>query len=71
MDHFADRFLKIPQVANKKEEIRILHIVNKILGFNEQSQKGKGLKILTLIKMLSRWPISLAQLNTGNNFKKT
>ena len=54
MDHFADRFLKIPQDANKKEEIRILHIVNKILGFNEQSQKEKGLKILTLIKMLSR-----------------
>ena len=54
MDHFADRFLKIPQDANKKEEIRILHIVNKILGFNEQSQKGKGLKILTLIKILSR-----------------
>lgn len=68
MDHFADRFLKIPQDANKKEEIRILHIVNKILGFNEKSQKGKGPKILTLIKMLSRWPISLAQLNTGNNF---
>ena len=67
MDHFADRFLKIPQDTNKKEEIRILHIVNKILGFNEQSQKGKGLNILTLIKMLSRLPISLAQLNTGNN----
>ena len=33
-------------------------------------QEGKGLKILTLQKMLSRLPISLAQLKAGNNSQK-
>ena len=31
--------------------------------------KGKGLKILTPIQILSRLPISLAQLEAGNNSK--
>ena len=31
---------------------------------------GKGLKILTPNQMLSRLPISLAQLKTGNNSEK-
>ena len=30
-------------------------------------QKGQGLKILTPSQMLSRLPISLAQLKAGNN----
>ena len=34
------------------------------------NQDGKGLKILTLNQMLSRLPISLAQLNAGNNSEK-
>ena len=34
-----------------------------------QNQEGKGLKILTPKQMLSRLPISLAQLQAGNNFK--
>ena len=32
--------------------------------------EGKGLKILTPNQMLSRLPISLAQLNAGNNSEK-
>ena len=32
--------------------------------------KGKGLKILTPNQMLSRLPISLAQLKAGNNSEK-
>ena len=32
--------------------------------------KGKGLKILTTNQMLSRLPISLAQLKAGNNSEK-
>ena len=36
----------------------------------EKEQKAKGLKILTPIQMLSRLPISLAQLNAGNNSEK-
>ena len=47
----------------------IVDIVEKILEFNEQ-QEGKGLKILTPSQMLSRLPISLAQLKAGNNSEK-
>ena len=36
----------------------------------EKEQKAKGLKILTPIQMLSRLPISLAQLKAGNNSEK-
>ena len=35
---------------------------------SEESIKGKGLKILTPNQILSRLPISLAQLEAGNNF---
>ena len=35
-----------------------------------KSQKGQGLKILTPQQMLSRLPISLAQLKAGNNSQK-
>ena len=34
------------------------------------NQKGQGLKILTPAQMLSRVPISLAQLKVGNNSEK-
>ena len=33
----------------------------------EESQKGEGLKILTLNQMLKRLPIALAQVKAGNN----
>ena len=35
-----------------------------------RKQKGVGLKILTLDQMLSRLPITLAQLKAGNNSEK-
>ena len=40
----------------------ILEIVERILYFNQLKQSGQGLKILTPSQMLSRLPISLAQL---------
>ena len=49
---------------------KIVDIVEKILKFNEEKQEGKGLKILTPNQMLSRLPISLAQLKAGNNSEK-
>ena len=50
---------------------KILKIVEEILDFNnKQNQLGKGLKILTPSQMLSRLPISLAQLKVGNNPEK-
>ena len=47
-----------------------MDIVEKILEFSRQQQEGEGLKILTPNQMLSRLPISLAQLNAGNNSEK-
>ena len=49
---------------------KITDIVEKILEFNNKIQSGQGLKILTPSQMLSRLPISLAQLKAGNNSEK-
>ena len=49
---------------------KILKIVIDILDFNKQTQIGKLLKRLTPDQMLSRLPITLAQLNAGNNSEK-
>ena len=48
----------------------MVEIVEKILEFNEQNQQGKGLKILTSDQILSRLPISLSQLEAGNDSNK-
>ena len=47
----------------------IVNIDEEILKFNKQIQSGGGLKILTPNQMLSRLPISLAQLKAGNILK--
>ena len=49
---------------------KIVEIVKDILKFNKQKQEGQGIKILTPNQTLSRLPISLAQLEAGNNSKK-
>ena len=50
---------------------KIVEIVKEILKFNKlKQQEGEGLKILTPNQMLSRLPISLAQLKAGNNSAK-
>ena len=51
---------------------KILKIVKEILDFNKRirKQQGLGLKMLTPNQMLSRLPISLAQLKAGNNSEK-
>ena len=57
-----------------KEEIEIekpyniVKVVKKILDFNKQ--EGQGIKILTPNQMLNRLPITLAQLQAGNNSNK-
>ena len=48
----------------------LLEIVELILEFNQLNQSRQGLKILTPSQMLSRLPISLAQLSAGNNSEK-
>ena len=49
---------------------KIINIVERILYFNQLEQQGLGLKILTPNQMLSRLPITLAQLKAGNNSEK-
>ena len=49
---------------------KIVEIVEMILKFNKQNQQGKGLNILAPQQMLSRLPITLAQLKSGNNSDK-
>ena len=65
---------EIKKMPEKEKEIKdpesIVKIVEKILKFNEQNQKGKGIKILIPSQMLSRLPIYLAQLQAGNNSEK-
>ena len=53
-----------------KNKNNMLEIVELILYFNQLNQSGKGLKTLTAYQILRRSPISLAQLNTGNNSEK-
>ena len=53
-----------------EQPYKVLKIVNEIIDFNKQIQEGSGLKILTPIQMLRRLPITLAQLNAGNNSEK-
>ena len=48
----------------------LVNIVEKILDFDKQNQKGQRLKMLTPNQMLSRLPITLAQLKVGNNSEK-
>ena len=54
--------------TEKPNEIR--DIVEKILDFIRQNQKRQGLEILTLDQMLSRVPMTLAQLQARNNSQK-
>ena len=49
---------------------KILNIVSEIPKFNKQKQEGQGIKILMPSQMLSRIPISLAQLEAGSNSEK-
>ena len=49
---------------------KIVKIVEEILKFNKQQQLGTGLKILAPNQMLSRLPITLAQLEAANNSEK-
>ena len=68
---------EIKKMSEDEKEIekpdKILKIVEEILNFNKTIQKesrGQGLKILTPTQMLSRLPITLAQLKAGNNSEK-
>ena len=65
---------EIKNMSEEEQQIEkpneIVNIVEEILKFNKQNQQGQRLKILIPNQMLSRLPISLAQLNAGNNSEK-
>ena len=58
------------KVSKVEENEKIIDIVERILELNSEKKQGSGLKILTPNQMLSRLPISLAQLKAGNNSEK-
>ena len=58
------------KVSRVEENEKIIDIVERILELNSEKQLGLGLKILTPDQMLSRLPITLAQLKAGNNSEK-
>ena len=58
------------KVSKVEENEKIIDIVERILDLNSEKQSGKGLKILTPNQILSRLPISLAQLKARNNSEK-
>ena len=63
-----DQVYLIKEILDKIK--KIINIVELILYFNRLEQQGSGLKILTTNQMLSRLPITLAQLKAGNNSEK-
>ena len=70
----SDLKKEIENMSEEEKEIEkpnvIIDIVKKILEFDKQKQEGQGLKILTPNQILSRLPISLAQLKAGNSSEK-
>ena len=71
LDDLNEKIKKMSEEEIKiKEPDKIIDAVAEILEFNKQNQEGQGLKILTPQQMLSRLPISLAQLKAGNNSEK-
>ena len=68
---FKDEIKKMSKEEKENEKPdKILKIVEEILKFNKQKQLVLWLKILTPNQMLSRLPITLAQLKAGNNSEK-
>ena len=58
------------KVSRVEKNKKIIDIVERILELNGKNQSGLSLKILTPNQMLSRLPITLAQLKAGNNSEK-
>ena len=57
-------------VSKVEENEKMIDIVERILELNSEKQSGKDLKMLTPDQLLSRLPITLAQLKAGNNSEK-
>ena len=58
-------------VGKIKKINEIIDLAEPFLYFNNEDEEEKGLRTLTPSQMLSRLPISLAQLKVRNNSEKT
>ena len=71
LKEFKEEITKMSEQERRIENPdKIVEIVKDILKFNKQKQEGQGIKILTPNQMVSRLPISLAQLQAGYNSEK-
>ena len=64
---FKEKSDKEKQESNEQPETTNM---SELEGTESAEQPGQGLKILTPDQMLSRLPITLAQLKAGNNSEK-
>ena len=58
------------KASRVEENEKIVDIVERILELNIEKQLGQGLKTFTPNQMLSRLPITFAQLKAENNAEK-
>ena len=65
MEVFKSRPISDTQKIRNRNNMQ--EIVERILEFNQLHQSGQRLRVLTPNQMLSRLPISLAQLKAGHN----
>ena len=78
IEKFSNEVKKYNKIAEAEKyviegnnKIMVISIVECIIYFNQpEQQQRKGLKLLTPKQMLSRLPITLAQLNAGYNSEK-
>ena len=61
----AEEIVKLRSNQHRRKMLEIFNYLGEI--FNGLTKEGEGLKILTPNQMLSRSPITLAQLKAGNN----
>ena len=70
----AEQIEKLRSTPYRQKLLEIFNYLREIFNgptVEESASRGKGLKILTPNQMLSRLPIILAQLKSGNNSEKT
>ena len=68
---FKEKLNKEKQESDEQPDItNMLELESEESAAERRNQPGQGLKILTPDQMLSRLPITLAQLKAGNNSQK-
>ena len=64
----ANEIKKLKSTKHRKKMLEMFNHLGEV--FNGRPTEGNGLKVLTPNQMLSRLPITLAQLKAGNNSEK-